>query len=219
MKTKNFSLVRTSTGILSLCLMALISCNPQQKKEAAPEMADEPMEEVIAPKEIISLKEAKVLCENYQNRRVANIVEFEMGDRDSEEKFMPTQFVAFKLETLKRYIKYVERKAGKAEVDADSLRIYFGNYGKEGRDPNKNTVFILPTAKVANDYGGFYIGADGQAKLIRNYWPKAENGGQEGEPKSKASFMPTFDINFMQDNTESLIMNYGNGGPPPTGDF
>ncbi|UOY05448.1 hypothetical protein L0P88_16010 [Muricauda sp. SCSIO 64092] len=215
---KNLSLARTSTGILSVCLMALVSCNPQQKKETVPEMADEPMEEVKAPKEIISLEEAKVLCENYQNRRIPDIVEFEMGDRDSEEKFMPTQFVAFKLETLKRYIKYVERKARKAEVDADSLRIYFGNYGKEGRDPNRNTVFILPTAKIANDYGGFYIGGDGQAKLIRNYWPKAENGGQEGEPKSKASFIPTFDTGLMQGDG-SLILNHGGSGPPPGSDF
>ena len=217
MKMKNFSLARTSTGILSVCLMALVSCNPQQKKEV-PEMADEPAKEVEAPKEIISMKEAKVLCENYQNRRIPDIVKFEMGDRDSEEKFIPTQFVAFKLETIKSYIKYMERQAGKAKVNPDSLRIYFGNYGKEGRDPNKNTVFILPTAKIANDYGGFYIGADGQAKLIRNYWSKAENGGQEGEPKSKASFIPTFNIGLMQGDG-SLILNHGGSGPPPGSDF
>lgn len=218
MKTNKLDVTRIGIGFLAMALIFLGACNPQSKKEAEDEVVTEEMEEVDPPKELISLDEAKELCENYENRRIPGIMEFEMAQSDGEEKFVPTQFVAFKLETLKTYIKYVEQEAGKAKIHADSLRIYLGNYGKEGRDPNRNTVFVLPTAKVGNEYGGFYIGDDGQAQLIRNYWPKGnENGGQEGEPRSKASFMPTFNANLMQGG--SLIMNRGNGGPPPWGDF
>lgn len=218
MNLNTLNLTKAGIGSLTIALILLAACNPQSKKEAEPAMTQE-VEEVDPPKEIISLDEAKELCENYENRRVPNIIKFEMAESGSEEKFVPTQFVAFKLETLKTYIKYVEQEAQKAKVAPDSLRIYLGNYGKEGRDPNRNTVFVLPTAQVGSDYGGFYIGEDGQAKLIRNYWPKdGENGGQEGEPKSKASFMPTFSTSLMQGGG-SLVMNRGSSGPPPYGDF
>jgi hypothetical protein len=219
MKMNKLNLSKTNIWILGMVLLVLVACNTQEKKQPDPEMDEAPMEEVEAPKEIISLNEAKELCENYENRRIPGIVEFEMAQSDGEEKFIPTQFVAFKLETLQTYIDYVKQEAAKAKVNPDSLRIYLGNYGKKGRDPNRNTVFVLPTAKVGNDYGGFYIGEDGQAKLIRNYWPKdGENGGQEGEPKSKASLMPTFNASLMQGGG-SLVMNRGNSGPPPYGDF
>ncbi|MEO0570363.1 MAG: hypothetical protein AAF039_01585 [Bacteroidota bacterium] len=215
MSKLNFS--TATAGFLVAALLLLGACNPQPKKEAEPEMMDQEAEKVDAPKEIISLDEAKELCDNYETRRITSILEFERAESGDEEKFIPTQFVAFKLETLKTYIKYVEQEAKKANVTADSLRVYLGNYGKEGSDPNRNTVFVLPTAKVGNEYGGFYI--DGtEAKLIRNYWPGGENGGQEGEPRSKASFVPTLNASLMQGGG-SLVMNRGQSGPPPYGDF
>ena len=200
-----------------MALLVLGACNPQPKKEAEPAMMDQEVEAVDAPKEIISLDEAKELCENYENRRIPGILKFEMAENGSEEKFVPTQFVAFDLETIKGYIAYVEQEAAKANVQPDGIRIYLGNYGKEGRDPNRNTVFILPTAQIGKEYGGFYIdGTD--AKLIRGYWPGGENSGQEGGDKSKASFLPNLNASLMQ-GAGSLILNIGNGGPPPNGDF
>ena len=202
------------------CLLSVLlsACNETPKQDAEPALLTQEMENIDTPKEIISLDEAKTLCENYENRRIPSIMKFEMAENASEETFVPVQFVAFKLETLKTYIKYVEQEAKKAKVTPDSLRVYLGNYGKEGVDPNRNTVFVLPTAKVGNDYGGFYIGDNGEAKLIRDYWPRQENGGQEGEPRSKASFFPTFNASLMQGGG-SLIMNRGQSGPPPYGDF
>jgi len=209
---------KTTTWLLAMALMLLGACNTQNK-EPKSETDDGPMEEIEAPKEIISLDEAKELCENYENRRLPGIIEFETAQSDGEEKFVPTQFVAFKLETLQTYIDYVRQEAKKAKVSPDSLRIYLGNYGKKGEEANRNTVFVLPTAKVGNDYGGFYIGEDGKAKLIHNYWPKnGQNGGEEDEPKSKASLVPTFNVSLMQGGG-SLIMNRGNSGPPPHTDF
>ena len=216
MKMNRLNFTRTTFGLLGLALLLLGACNTQTKKEVAPKMMTQSVDEVDAPEEIISLDEAKVLCENYENRRASQILEFEMAQSDGKEKFIPTQFVAFDLKTLKRYIKYVEQEARKAKVMPDSLRIYLGNYGNEGKEANHNTVFILPTAKVGNDYGGFYIGDNGQAELIRNYWPRGGENG-DSENKSKASFVPSFSTSLMSGG--SLVMNRGQSGPPPFGDF
>lgn len=210
--SKNLSL------LLSLVLVFLISCQDRSKKDdTGDEVTDETSDQVKEPTGIISLNEAKALCENYENRRAKAIIEFEMAQNNSGEEFVPTQYIDFDLKTMKQFIKYVEAEARKAKVKPDSLRIYLGNYGAEGQDPNRNTVFLLPTATIAGDHGGFYIDGDGAAKLIRNYWPKEENGGQEGEPKSKASFFPSLNTAFYQG--QSLILNSGHGGPPPPGDF
>lgn len=205
--------------LAGMALLLIGACNEQPKEETPTPSALSAEQEIEAPKEIISLDEAKVLCENYERRRIPSILEFESTENANQEKFIPTQFVAFKLETLKSYIKYVEQEAKKAKVTPDSLRIYLGNYGNSGEDPNRNTVFVLPTAQIGKGYGGFYIGDNGEAKLIRDYWPKEDGNGLDGnQTKSKASMLPTLNTSLMQGGG-SLIMNRGNAGPPPFGDF
>ncbi|RNC89400.1 MAG: hypothetical protein ED555_07870 [Allomuricauda sp.] len=201
--------------ILVLAVLFFVSCQETPKEENTREMAQE--EEVKPPAGIISLDEAKTLCDNYEERRIAGIKEFEMAS-NPEEEFVPTQFIDFDFETIDNYLKYVKQEAKKAGVSPDSLRIYLGNYGKEGKEPNRNTVFLLPTTSIDGERGGFYINDDGKAALIRNYWPEDENGGQEGEPRSKASLMPAFNTALMM-NGGSLTLNFGQGGPPPFGDF
>ncbi|MEM8928664.1 MAG: hypothetical protein AAGC45_10705 [Bacteroidota bacterium] len=218
MNRLNFS--RLTVGFLiTAVLLVLGGCNPQPKKEAEPEKMDQEVGEVEAPEGIISLDEAKELCQNYEIRRIPGIKNFEAAQTNAEGKFIPTQYVTFDLETIRQYLDYLEQEAKRANVVPDSLRIYLGNYGNKGKDPNRNTVFILPTAEIGKGYGGFYIDNEGQAKLIRNYWPKeGENGDRDGESKSKASFVPTFNASLMQSGG-SLVMNRGSAGPPPFADF
>lgn len=194
-----------------ILFLAISSCEEKPKEEKEKPEHKEP-EMVKVPDGIISLGEAKLLCDNYETRRLSTIKEFELA-QNPEKEFVPTQFINFDLKTIKKYIKYVERKAKKAKVKPDSLRIYLGNYGMDGKDPNKNTIFMLPTAEINGEHGGFYIGADGKGKLIRNYWPKTK----EGNEKSKASFLPSFNMSLYQDG--SLILNDGHNGPPPPSDF
>ena len=197
--------------LLIIILFSTINACVEKSKE-------KPQEEeniTTAPSGIISLNEAKILCDNYEDRRIPSIINFELAQDESKEKFVPTQFIDFDFKTIKKYIKYVERQAKKAKVKPDSLRIYLGNYGMDGKDTNRNTVFMLPTAEINGEHGGFYIGVDGEGKLIRNYWPKGKDGNGEG--KSKASFLPSLNMSLYQD--ESLILNHGSAGPPPTGDF
>lgn len=214
-----------NTGLVLLCIsmFTMISC--VEKKKESP---NEKLEEVVPEEEIselddvlddiITLKEAKVLCENYENRRVDDIIAFEM-EQNPEAEFTPTQFIDFDFKTIKKFIKYVEREARRAKVKPDSLRIYLANYGEEGQEPNRNTVFLLPTATINGESGGFFINDNGEAQLIRSYWPKTENndGGQEGEPRSQASMLPSMNLTLFDD--KSLILNNGHAGPPPFNDF
>ena len=199
-------------SILGLFLLINLACEEQAKKKTL-----EVLEEAVMtskPKGIISLAEAKVLCTNYEDRRIPSIIKFETEQSNSDDaKFVPTQFIDFDYETIKKYIKYVEERAAEAKVKPDSLRIYYGNYGADKKDTNKNTVFMLPTTTIDGDHGGFFINAKGNAELIRNYWPKTENNSV----KNEASFMPSFSTSLYED--ESLILNNGNGGPPPINDF
>lgn len=197
---------KLSLSILCTLLFAFVGCQEKNKKEEQPQQ-EKNTEVVNSPDGIISLTKAKVLCENYEALYTKAILESEMA-KNPDMEFAPTQFVDFDFENIKKYIKYVESKADSVKVKPENLRIYYGNYDKNS---NRNTVFLLPTTSINNKRGGFYIDANGNAKLIKDYWHK------ENKQKSKASFLPSLNMNLYQD--QSLILNRGHGGPPPTGDF
>lgn len=205
------------SGFAMVTLLLMGACvekseKPKDEPPAAPEI-------VYAPKQIISLADADSLYENYSKRRTECVMNFEMGMQDDDDKpFVPTRFVSFDLDVIKNYIAYIEQEAKKGGTKVDGLRIYLGNYGdteKGWKKKRRNTVFIVPEAEAEGGSGGIYIGKDGEAKLIRNLF----NAGQESEPRSKASFMPSLNTNLVQPGGKSLTLNFGQGGPPPTGDF
>ena len=200
------------------CLLLVLSsaCNETTKNEAEPAMITQETQVVETPKDLISLDEADSLYVNYSRRRAEGIIKMET--MDESKPFQPVRFVSFNLNTIKDYIAYVEQEAKKGGTQADSLRIYLGNYGEvKGANDKHTTVFMLPSAKAEGGYGGIYIGEDGKAKLISNYFDK--NGDtQENGTKSKASLLPSFKPTMMQGGG-SLILNYGNCCPPKKGDF
>lgn len=199
-------------SILGLLLFINLACEEQAKKKTLEVLEESVM--TSKPKGIISLAEAKVLCTNYEDRRIPSILKYETEQHNSDDaKFVPTQFIDFDYQTIKTYLEYVEKRAAEAKVKPDSLRIYYGNYGSNGKDTNRNTVFMLPTTTIDGDHGGFFINAEGKAELIRNYLLRAENNSE----KNEASFMPSLNMN--QGSGESLIMNDGHSAPPPRNDF
>lgn len=206
-----------------LSLIALVTFFSSCQEETRKKGEEREVEKITyeAPKQIISLEEADSLYENYKNRRIPTILEFEAENQEDEKPFVPTQFVSFDIETLKTYLGYVEQEAKKGGTTADSLRIYFGNYGNLNRRyPNKNTVFLLPTAKVNGDYGGIFINGDGKAMLVRDWLASQQSDDlKEGREKSEASFIPKNNaVPNLQGGT-SLTLNRGNGGPPPKTDY
>lgn len=198
-------------------LLLSTSCQEQPKKENQ-ETTIEKMEQIVyeAPEQIISLAEADTLFVNYKDRRASSIIKMEADYQEDGKPFVPAQFVSFDIEVLKNYIGYVEQEAKNGGVQADSLRIYLGNYGKtKNKKDRLNTVFLVPTAKTDDGYGGIYLD-DGNAKLIRDYWKS--NSEEDGEEKSKASFLPNFSTSMMN-NHESLILNFGGCCTFGNGDF
>ena len=209
----------TSKFLLFIALAILFTaCQEKPKKENHEMEAQEITYEV--PKQIISLEEADSLYVNYKNRRVKFIEKMEAGSQTDGKPFVPTQFVSFDIKVLKEYIGYVEQEAKKGGTTADSLRIYFGNYGNTStKYPKQNTVFLLPTAAVNNDYGGIFIDSEGKAKLVRDWVNEQLDGGLKGNQKSEASILPSFSSASPLQEGTSLTLNFGQGGPPPKTDF
>lgn len=225
MKIKKMTFSKRSLLLLGLALITLSACNEQPKKESEEKMDTQTEEEIVAPKEIISLESAKSIYDNYSKFRAPVIKSFETQERSPDETFEVARFVSFDFETVKQYIAYVEQESKKVGVKPNGLRFYFANYpdkerfsdGKKVIHPRQNSIFVLPTLKEGNDDWGYYIGDDGKAKLIKD-WVKTNELDKNGADKSKASFMPNFNANLMQGGG-SLVMNRSGSGPPPHGDF
>ncbi|MEM9361990.1 MAG: hypothetical protein AAGA43_05100 [Bacteroidota bacterium] len=213
------------TLVLGGLLLIATSCQerPQQKD---PEK--EEIEEVKPPSDIISIDDSKSLYDNYTRNRVEPILAHEKEMNDDED-FEAARFVDFNYDMMKQYIAFVEQEAKKAKVDVSTFRLYFANYpnsekfrdGKKVIHPRQNSIFILPTLMKDGKNMGFYIGADGQAELIKNAVSGQEQGYgtiQDKTHKSQASFVPSFSAPALQGG-QSLIVNHGSSGPPPGGDF
>ena len=209
----------TSKFLLFIALAILFTACQENSKKENQDM--EPKEIIYeAPKQIIPLEEADSLYVNYKNRRAEIIEEMESESQTDGKPFVATQFVSFDIKGLKQYIGYVEQEAKKGGTSADSLRIYFGNYGNTSvKYPNKNTVFLLPTAAVNNDYGGIFIDSKGRAKLVRDWVNEQLDEGLKGNQKSEASILPSFSSAPSLQGKTSLTLNFGQGGPPPKTDF
>lgn len=209
--------------LMALMFLALASCQHKEKKE---EPREEPKERVKPPKQIISIEESRSLYDNYSKNRVDIIQQFE-AERSPERKFDVARFSSFDYATIKQYMAFIEQEAKDAKVDISSLRFYFANYpdkekfpdGKRIVHPRQNSIFIVPTIEVDGQDFGFYIGEDGEAKLIKDTKHAqgiGENGN--GSKKAYASFAPTLSAPVLQGG-QSLNLNRGSSSPPPPGDF
>ena len=222
------------TPFLVLCgavCVLLGSCDTQVKKTEAAE--ERTVEKVAPPKDLISLKEAKSRFDSYSKNRVPIIQAYE-AERDPEQNFVVGRFVSFDYKMIKQYMDYVEQESEKAGVEVESLRFYFSNLpegenypnGRKVVHPRQNGIFILPTTHNAerNQEFGFYIGADGKAKLIRD-WSAALKAGASLTPSfssksAQASLNPfNWKPSASLQGEGSLILNFGQAAPPPPSDF
>ncbi|SHF48811.1 hypothetical protein SAMN03080594_104339 [Arenibacter palladensis] len=218
---------------VNLCAGALIvfgftSC--EQKKEKTP--VTEPVTaEITAPKQIVSVAQAKTMYDAYGERRVGLIEKYE-NELAPENKFDVARFGYYDYNTIKEYMNYIEQEAKKANVEISSLRFYFSNYpdkktfedGREIKHPKQNSFFIIPAVKDKNDREyGFYIREEDDGKnvpvlLTDNLEPKKDgemDRMQSQESKSEASFIPTTPPAPFYAKNKSLVLNEANMVPPP----
>lgn len=226
---KNTTNVLWKFAVLFILVFSLTNCNDLKQK-----LNEEQKSELVAPKQIISAKEAKTFFDNYTERRVPLIQHYEDSINGDSKKFDVARYVSYDIETMKQYIALVENQASQANVKVKSLRIYFANYPNDTgfQHPRQNSIMILPTTTDINDKeAGFYTTGDGQggrkALTIRSLFKKKEDikgMGLNADIRNitHASFASNFfgPASLFQGN-QSLIMNRGQGSPPPKneGDF
>ncbi|MEL6305802.1 MAG: hypothetical protein AAFQ20_13565 [Bacteroidota bacterium] len=203
--------------MLGFGLTSLVACRTEVKPQETTE--EEPPVEVEAPEGIITIEKSKELYDNYTRYRAESIEKFEKETFENEE-FTATRYTDFDYKDLKQYIEFVEQEATKADVSVSTVRVYYANNG--GRT-HQNSIFFVPTLKKGDENYGFFIGADGSAKLIKD-----EVGGdakqqgvgalQEKQVKTAHASMLSVSSPMMFDD-QSLAYNQGTSGPPPPPDY
>ena len=203
--------------VLGFGLTSLVACRTEVKPEETHE--EEPPIEVEAPDGIIALGESKKLYDNYTRYRAEGIENLEKENFNNE-KFMAVRYTDFDFEDFRKYIDFVEQEAAKAKVDVSTVRVYFANSGGE---THKNCVFFVPTLKKGDENFGFFIGADGSAKLIKDrVRVDIQQQGAEVLKKNELekAHPSTLTVSApMLFDDQSLAYNKGGSGPPPPPDY
>jgi len=99
------------------------------------------------PKGLITPLEAKRLNQQFlktRSKELNKIIE-KLDNKPNKKDSLSSWF---SLEELENYIAYVKEAGEKKGIDINGLRVYFGAYGKNIKNPAKNnfsTVFFVPT--------------------------------------------------------------------------
>ncbi len=99
------------------------------------------------PKGLITPLEAKKLNNQFvktRSKELNKIIE-KLDNKPNKKDSLSTWF---SLDELENYIAYVKEVGAKKGLDINGLRVYFGAYGKNIKNPSKNnfsTVFFVPT--------------------------------------------------------------------------
>ena len=129
----------------------------------------------LPPQQTISQKYANTLEEEFKDTR-ASVINKHLGYEDTREFW-------FSIDSLKKYIEYVEYESHKKGHDKLGMRIYFAAYpaNSDTPDPGYSTVFLVPTAQQKNSaiQNGFFPIAPIQEN-IKDL--KALNYSQGGKP-------------------------------------
>ncbi|MDX1365165.1 MAG: hypothetical protein R3243_13210 [Arenibacter latericius] len=210
-------------------VLGTLSCTSENEKTPTPDPEASPIK---APAQIVSLKQAKMMYDAYEDRRVSLIERYE-NQQHPEEKFDVARFGSYDYQTIKNYLSYVEQEAKKANVEISTLRFYFSNYpdldsfedGRKIKHPRQNSFFLIPTTKnEKNEDYAFYIYEDNDGNntpmyLSDNLSPRNSTTNKlnkrPGHQKSKASFVPNFTKALIFQNNKSLILNEADMTPPP----
>ncbi|WP_456424648.1 hypothetical protein [Lutibacter sp.] len=99
------------------------------------------------PKGLITPLEAKKLNQQFvktRSKELNKIIE-KLDNKPNKKDALSSWF---SLEELENYIAYVKEVGVKKGIDINGLRVYFGAYGENKKNPVKNnlsTVFLVPT--------------------------------------------------------------------------
>ena len=99
--------------------------------------------EMKAPKDTISVAQAKILSKNWEQRNPIE-VDSTLEVEGSRKKI---RSVWWSLDEINEYLAFAEVESKKLGYTMTGVRVYLGNYGKNPNPAlkNRNTMFIVPT--------------------------------------------------------------------------
>ena len=217
------------TSLFSVLILLLVSCGEQSQQ-----VQTEAKAEVEAPKQIITLEEARSMYQNYTERRAKLIQRFEDSINTSKKdtaKFDIARYTYYDYKTIKQYLTYIEQEAEKAGVEISSLRFYYSNYPDEGSfadgtpvvHPRQNSFFIIPALKQKGEDFAFTIedsGPDGKKRAVLLNGelypinPEEMGANTAGADKAYAGFSISKPATTAFGNG-GVVLNHGNAAPPP----
>lgn len=225
--------------VLATTAIILTGCGEEQSMEQKKEI------EVLAPKQIVQIPEAKKAYDTYGERRVALIQKYEDSinrnhknskseDNAADKPFDVGRFVYYDYKTIKQYLAFIEQEAKEANVEISTLRFYFSNYPDEAffpgtkdsiKHPRQNSILISPTYNDGKRDYLFYIaqGAQGaEAVPLNDSFGSIKGFGttKNINTKAYASIIPNLKTTttlptYNLQRGTSLTMNRGTGVPPP----
>ncbi|MEL0650313.1 hypothetical protein V6246_02700 [Algibacter sp. TI.3.09] len=101
--------------------------------------------EIDNPTGTITILEATELSANWEQNNPKEIDSTIELDDNSKRK--PMRSVMWSLKNIEDYIAFAEKESDSVGYTMTGLRVYLGNYGKNGKPgkKNRNTMFIVPT--------------------------------------------------------------------------
>ena len=201
-------------------LFTLTFCNPKEVK----------VEYKGEPSNIISVAQAVKMHDEYQEK-IGKLIENSHLENDNE-IYPATQYTYIDLDTLKRYVAFLDKVQKLNNKKITGLRIYFGAYPsvQEMQNlnfktiyPGRETIFMAPTMKgqdspMAKQYRAvdnvpFYIKPKGSDKLVGDYLVIDELLCKYDMGKRKVQNLVAVDTT--RTAKTSLIINRLDNCPPP----
>jgi hypothetical protein len=139
MKFKNYNPKRI--GVINLLalnfLLVFSSCQQEVKSDYSG-----------VPSQIISVKEAVAMKKEYKTTIDPLIAKYKSTPK---EMYDATEFAYIDLDSLKKYIAFLDEVKRVNKQKITGIRIYYGVHSKtDFKYPNRETVFFAPTIKVAS---------------------------------------------------------------------
>ncbi|MFV9550820.1 hypothetical protein [Algibacter sp. PT7-4] len=99
--------------------------------------------EATAPRDTITVAQAKILSNNWEKNNQTEVDS--LIDVEGPRKKMRS--VWWSLKEINEYLSYAQAKSDTLGYKMTGVRVYLGNYGKNGKPgkKNRNTMFIVPT--------------------------------------------------------------------------
>lgn len=229
---------KLNTSVLLMGVLLCISCQDGNKEEikgikgdvnvAAVEQQDI---EKMVPNQIISLNQAIEMKDEY-NSSILPLIE--KAKSTNGDQYQGTEFAYIDLDSLRKYVAFLEEVERLNNKKISGLRFYFASYpnqnkyvtlDKEPKYKGRETFFIAPTVEIEETelsktytnlkHVPFTIAPSGSNKYIGEFMPINTLFSNNNSGQQRNNFSNTPAVKKQIDDNTSLILNELQLTPPP----